>query len=178
MRCVGGGLVAQSRLTLCDPMECSLPDSSGHGIFQARILEWVAISSCRAPSQPRDQTGSPTLQADALPLDPPVKTLVTWWVKPCLTSWPRGNKLYSESAELSTKKWEWRRWGWLSSLILPNSLQLFIPSLTMCRVCFNLPWTVIDYLHVLILCYTFPGLDWQCVEWLFQHGFEECPPTE
>ena len=36
--------VAQSCLTLCDPMDCSLPDSSVHGIFQARILEWVAIS--------------------------------------------------------------------------------------------------------------------------------------
>ena len=36
--------VAQSCLTLCDPMDCSLPRSSTHGIFQARILEWVAIS--------------------------------------------------------------------------------------------------------------------------------------
>ena len=32
-----------SRLTLCDPMDCSLPGSSIHGIFQARILEWVVI---------------------------------------------------------------------------------------------------------------------------------------
>ena len=36
--------VAQSCLTLCDPMDCSQPGSSVHGIFQARILEWVAIS--------------------------------------------------------------------------------------------------------------------------------------
>ena len=36
--------VSQSCLTLCDPMDCSLPDSSVHGIFQARVLEWVAIS--------------------------------------------------------------------------------------------------------------------------------------
>ena len=34
--------VTQSCLTLCDPMDCSLPDSSIHGIFQARVLEWVA----------------------------------------------------------------------------------------------------------------------------------------
>ena len=34
----------QLYLTLCDPMDCSLPDSSAHGTFQARILEWVAIS--------------------------------------------------------------------------------------------------------------------------------------
>ena len=37
-------LVAQSRLTLCDPMDCSPPGSSVHEILQARILEWVAIS--------------------------------------------------------------------------------------------------------------------------------------
>ena len=36
--------VTQSCLTLCDLMDCSLPDSSVHGIFQARALEWVAIS--------------------------------------------------------------------------------------------------------------------------------------
>ena len=37
--------VAQSRLTLRDPMDCSLPGSSAHGIFQARVLEWGAIAS-------------------------------------------------------------------------------------------------------------------------------------
>ena len=39
--------VAQSCPTLCDPMDCSLPGSSVHGIFQARVLEWVAISFSR-----------------------------------------------------------------------------------------------------------------------------------
>ena len=37
-------LVVQSCLTLSDPMDCSLPGSSAHGIFQARVLEWVAIA--------------------------------------------------------------------------------------------------------------------------------------
>ena len=37
-------LVIKSCLTFCDPMDCSLPGSSVHGIFQARILEWVAVS--------------------------------------------------------------------------------------------------------------------------------------
>ena len=46
--------VAQSCPTLCDPMDCSLPGFSVHGIFQARILEWVAISFSRRSSQPRD----------------------------------------------------------------------------------------------------------------------------
>ena len=48
--------VAQSYLTLCDPMDCSLPGTSIHGILQARILEWVTISLSRGSSQPRDQT--------------------------------------------------------------------------------------------------------------------------
>ena len=43
-------------LTLCDPMDCSLPGSSVHGILQAGILEWGAMPSSRGPSQPRDQT--------------------------------------------------------------------------------------------------------------------------
>ena len=43
-------------MTLSDPMDYSLPDSSVHGIFQARILEWVAISFSRESSRPRDQT--------------------------------------------------------------------------------------------------------------------------
>ena len=43
--------VAQSCLTLCDPMDYSV-----HGILQARILEWVATPSSRGSSQPRDQT--------------------------------------------------------------------------------------------------------------------------
>ena len=46
----------QSCLTLCNPMDCSLPGSSVHGISQARIPEWVAISFSRASSQPRDRT--------------------------------------------------------------------------------------------------------------------------
>ena len=46
----------QSCQTLCDPMDCSSPGSSVHGIFQARILEWIAMSFSRGSSQPRDQT--------------------------------------------------------------------------------------------------------------------------
>ena len=45
-----------SRVRLCNPMDCSLPGSSVHGIFQARVLEWDAISFSRASSQPRDWT--------------------------------------------------------------------------------------------------------------------------
>ena len=48
--------VAQSCPILCNPVDCSLPGSSVHGILQARILEWVAISFSRGSSRPRDQT--------------------------------------------------------------------------------------------------------------------------
>ena len=41
---------------LCDPVDCSQPGSSVHGILQARILEWVAIPFSRGSSWPKDQT--------------------------------------------------------------------------------------------------------------------------
>jgi len=50
------GEVTQSCPTLCDPMDCSPPGSLVHGIFQAWILEWVAIPFSRGSSQPRDRT--------------------------------------------------------------------------------------------------------------------------
>ena len=49
-------LVAQSCPNLCDPMDCSPPGSTVLGIFQARILKWVSISSSRGSSRPRDRT--------------------------------------------------------------------------------------------------------------------------
>ena len=54
--------VAQSCPTFCDPMDCSPPDSSIHGILQARILEWVAISFSRDSSQPGIEPTSPAMQ--------------------------------------------------------------------------------------------------------------------
>ena len=50
-------LVAQSCPTLCSPMDCSPPGSSVHGIFQARVLEQVAVFSSSGSFLPRDQTG-------------------------------------------------------------------------------------------------------------------------
>ena len=46
----------QSCLILCNPVDCSPPGFSVHGILQARILEWVAMPSSRGSSQPRDRT--------------------------------------------------------------------------------------------------------------------------
>ena len=55
----GWSEVAQLCPTLCDPMDCSLSGSSVHGIFQARVLEWIAISFSRGSSQPRNWTPVP-----------------------------------------------------------------------------------------------------------------------
>ena len=59
--------VTQLCPTLCDPMDYNLPGFSVHGIFQARILEWVAVYFSRGSSWPGIEPRSPALQADALP---------------------------------------------------------------------------------------------------------------
>ena len=57
--------VAQSCLTLCDPMDCGPLVSSVHGILQAKILEWIAIAFSRGSFDPGIEPGSPPLQADS-----------------------------------------------------------------------------------------------------------------
>ena len=59
-------LLVQSCQTLCDPIDCSPPGFSVHGILQARILEWVAISSPEDLLDPGIKPWSPALQADSL----------------------------------------------------------------------------------------------------------------
>ena len=49
-------IISQSCPTLCEPTDCSLPGSSVHGIFQAIVLEWIAISFSSGSSRPRDRT--------------------------------------------------------------------------------------------------------------------------
>ena len=66
-------LVTQSSLTLFDPMDCSLPGSSVDGIFQARMLEWVAFPSPGDLPNPGIEPRSPALEADSLPSEPPGK---------------------------------------------------------------------------------------------------------
>ena len=55
---VSASLYVLSRVRLCDPMDCSLPGSSVHGIFQARILERVPISYSRVSSRSRNRAAS------------------------------------------------------------------------------------------------------------------------
>ena len=67
-------LVAQLCLTLCDPMDCSPPGFSVHRILQARILEWVAISFSRGPSQREPASQVSCINSFFLLLEPPGKS--------------------------------------------------------------------------------------------------------
>ena len=75
-------LVAQLWTTLCDPMEYSLPGSSVHGILQARILEWVAISFSKGSSQPRDWTWVSHFAGTFFTSEPSGKFLVSYHTNP------------------------------------------------------------------------------------------------
>ena len=83
--------VAQLYPTLCDPMDCSPPGSSVHGILQARILEWVAVPSSRGSSPPGDQihvSQSPALAGNFFTIAPPQYQLLLFLEKqkePCFT---------------------------------------------------------------------------------------------
>ena len=66
-------LVSESHsvsLTLCNPMDCSPPGSSVHGILQARLLEWVAVLFSGDIPNPGVELRSTTLQVDSLPFEP------------------------------------------------------------------------------------------------------------
>ena len=67
--------VAQSCPTLCNPMDCSLPGSSVHGIFQARVLEWVAIASLENSIEILKKVKV------KLPYDPAILLLDIYWKK-------------------------------------------------------------------------------------------------
>ena len=73
--------VSQLCLAFCDPMDSSPPGSSVHGISQARILEWVAISYSRGPSRPRDRTCiSPALAGGFFTTEPEDSiSIPEWW---------------------------------------------------------------------------------------------------
>ena len=75
-------LVSQLCLTLCDPMICSPPGSSVHGILPARILKWVAYPFSRGSSQPRYQTA---LQVDSFLLELPAKPMAICYSSSKLT---------------------------------------------------------------------------------------------
>ena len=84
-QCVYVSVCKRVSLTLCNPIVCSLPGSSVHETFQARVLEWFAFSCFRGSSWPRDQTQvsvSPTLVGRFFITGPPAKPRATvQWLK-------------------------------------------------------------------------------------------------
>ena len=68
-------LVAQSCPILCNPMDCSPPGSTVHVVSQARIPEWVTITSSRGSSQPRDRTPISCLVGGFFTTEPPGKPI-------------------------------------------------------------------------------------------------------
>ena len=83
--------VAQSCLTLCNPMDCSLTGSSAHGILQARILEWVAICFSRRSSWPRDHTWV---------------SFGSWIAGRFLTIEPPGKQNWRQKWQIEWREWE------------------------------------------------------------------------
>ena len=98
--------VAESCLTLCDPMDCSLQCSSIHGFIQARVLEWVAISFSRGSSQPRDQTW------------------VSRIVGRCFTIWATREVLITK---VKCKRWHVASFIYVYFLLLYTLLNVFFP---------------------------------------------------
>ena len=88
-------LVAQSCMTLCNPMDCSPPGSSVHEILQTRILEWVAISLSRGSSRPRDQTQVSSNPGECFTIWATRKTmaLTIWSFDGKVASWHFGGKM-------------------------------------------------------------------------------------
>ena len=100
---------AQSCLTPCDPMDCSPPGSSVYGVFQARILEWVAISSSRGSLWPRDQSHVSCVSC-------------SWQVDSLLLCQVMFNDINSEPSRRN-----WRQWMRLAfQPCLKNSLPLWL----------------------------------------------------
>ena len=120
--------VAQACPSLCSPMDCNLPGSSINGIFQARVLEWVAISFSRGSSRSIQGSNLPLLcllhwQVDSLPLAPPGKpqimALILFFFFLALilvkTSWigcpnlQTGN--FPTKTQISASSWNWKNWS-------------------------------------------------------------------
>ena len=77
----------QSCPTLGDPMDCSPPGSSVHGILQARILDWLPFPSPGNLSNPGIESRSPALQADSLPSEPILSSYKAKGILPFATIW-------------------------------------------------------------------------------------------
>ena len=105
----------QSCPTPCNPIDCSSPGFSVHGILQTRKLEWIAIPFSRGPSQSRNWTGISCLlhwQVGSLSLAPPGITLLEG-----LSSKRQENKTWLGCGELETSVYFWWECKFVQSLL-------------------------------------------------------------
>ena len=123
--CVLCAMSLQSCPTLCDPMDCSPPGSSVHGILQTWILEWVAMPFSRGSSQPRDWTHTSCLlhwQEGSSPLAPPGKPgghKPFTWLDESHTYYEECRKQRGTEEPLGeSERGEWK--GWLEILHSKN----------------------------------------------------------
>ena len=117
--------VAQSCPTLCNPMDYSLQGSSVHGIFQARVLEWVAISSSRGSSRPRDWTWVSRIAGKQYRLSHQESNTYTIsdnpLSSPCFSSFPKTVVSSSQCLSVSSA------WSNLLSSQYPSWLESWVP---------------------------------------------------
>ena len=153
--------MAQSCLTLCDPTDGRLPGSSVHGILQAKILKWVAISFSRESSQPRDQTlvscfashfsciGGRffTIWATGKSLQAIVVSLFKLWLWLLFFLFYLWNMNISSGSFKLLIVFSWRS-QLIHALSLPNNTQIFSSSTA------SFP-NVFCYLYIFIICYIY-----------------------
>ena len=170
--------VTQLCLTLWDPTDCSLPESSVHGIPRQRILEWVAMPSFRGSSQPRDQTQVSHIAGGFFTIWAALFfSLSVYLPLPFLKS--------SSLAQSARKSIKWARMPWVCTLLKhqPNSGPFLCHELDNCLLIFFFNMYLFIWLHLVLdaACRIFPfGMwtlscsMWDLVPW---PGIEPRPPT-
>ena len=111
-------LITDSCLTLCNPMDYSPPSFSVHGIAQARIMEWVAISFFRSSSQSRDQTHVSCIVGGLFTAEPPAKPtaipLLIWELSTDVKSLSQAQVGLAQVSTAGASHWNWwptESWG-------------------------------------------------------------------
>ena len=150
-------------------MDCSPPGSSNHGILQARILEWVAISFSRGSSWLRDRTQVSCIAGDSLPSEPPGKPPVLHGGIVWLTMKPYKATFEYEQGHISVELWraQQNRWFLFSSLRVYCSSfsagSMHYQDKAMCWVCLSLllkhhPWGFVSFLIFLCVEFVFAAV--------------------
>ena len=111
-------LVPQSCLTLRDPMDYTLPDSSVHGILQARILEWVVIPFSRASFQLRDQTSVSCIARRLFTIWATMFDLTSILVRQILVRWLTSIHIYVGTSQFVYSFTNWWTFQLLSAFMI------------------------------------------------------------